>query len=153
MTPLMYLRLFGLLALCITVLTACSNQIAASIRQVTYPPEFKYIEPQKLRTDMSKLAQQMRLLDTALVTSSQPSESEQIIQRQKVLTALGNIERLASKLQTGEGGSTHSFMRDYMDDFVRRVGEARMAASLPQPRYYFAGQVAGGCINCHKVHR
>lgn len=127
--------------------------MAASIRKVTYPPEFKYIEPQNLRTDMGKLAQQMRLLDVALAPSSDPSQSELAIQRQKVLTALGNIERIASGLQPSSAGSSHPFMQDYMGDFVRRVGEARVAASLPQPRYYFAGQVAGGCTNCHKVNR
>ena len=147
-------------ALCIFVFSTlgiigCSNQMAKSIRSVTYPPDFKYIEPDELRSEMGKLAQELRLLDLALDPLPDPAESQELteIQRQKILIILGNIERIASSLQATETGSSHPFMQDYMSDFVRRVGEARIAASLPRPRYYFAGQVAGGCTNCHQVYR
>jgi hypothetical protein len=40
-----------------------------------------------------------------------------------------------------------------MQDFVAKVDQARVTASLEQPRYYFAGKVSGGCTSCHKVNR
>jgi hypothetical protein len=36
---------------------------------------------------------------------------------------------------------------------MSKVDKARVAASFEQPRYYFAGKVAGGCTSCHKVNR
>ncbi|GAB54551.1 hypothetical protein GPUN_0404 [Glaciecola punicea ACAM 611] len=34
-------------------------------------------------------------------------------------------------------------MDDYVQDFVSEINKARTAASLQQPRYYFAGKVSG----------
>jgi outer membrane murein-binding lipoprotein Lpp len=48
------------------VLAGCSNQFAASMREVTYASDFKYTEQAVLRSDMGKLAQQMSLLEEAL---------------------------------------------------------------------------------------
>jgi hypothetical protein len=50
-----------------TALSGCSNQFAASVRKVTYAPDFKDTELAFLRSDMHKLAQQMTLLEQALI--------------------------------------------------------------------------------------
>lgn len=145
---------FGFLyVLLATVLVGCSAKVSENVRKITYPPDFKYIAPEDLRSDMGKLAQHLRSLELAINQNPEKQREEPGLQRQKVLMSLNNIEKVAARLQAGEAGSTHPFMQDYMRDFVRRVSEARIAASLPQPRYYFAGQVAGGCMNCHKVNR
>lgn len=135
------------------LLVGCSAKMAENVRKVTYPPEFRYIEPQELRSDMARLAQHLRTLELAMMQNPEKQREEPGLQRQKVLMSLNNIEKVASRLQAGDAGSSHPFMQDYMQDFVRIVGEAKIAASLPQPRYYFAGQVAGGCANCHKINR
>lgn len=152
------LRTAMFLSLCllffgVLVSSGCSSQFAASLRKVTYPPDFNYIEPTELRSEMAKLAQQMRLLDQALNQKDGQSPNAVNTQRQQVLGALHNIDRIASKLNAGDSGSSHPFMQNFMRDFVSRVGEARVAASLEQPRYYYAGKVSGGCVNCHKVNR
>lgn len=134
-------------------LGACSSQMAEKVRKVTYPQNFKYVAPAELRTNMDRLAQHMRLLDLSLAMQHNQSAEGIETQRQQVLTALANIERIGSALQAGDGGSNHPFLESHMRDFVSNVGAARVAASLPQPRYYLAGKVSGGCVNCHRINR
>lgn len=135
------------------LLVGCSSQFASKMRKVTYPPDFKYTAPAELKSDMAKLAQQMRLLDQALMTPHDKTEVGVEKQRQQVLSALLNMSKIASNLKAGNAGANHPFMQDYMQDFVAKVDQAKGAASLKEPRYFFAGKVSGGCTSCHKVNR
>lgn len=135
------------------VLSGCSSPFAESMRKVTYAPDFKYTEQAVLRSDMDKLGQQMSLLEQALSKPYGGTPDEIEVQRNQVLVALRNMSAIASRLKTGSEGANHPFMEDYMQNFMSKVDKARVAASLEQPRYYFAGQVAGGCTSCHKVNR
>lgn len=135
------------------VLVGCSSNFAASVRKVTYPPDFKYTEKVELRSDMHRLAYQMSLLDRALITVDAQTESENEIQREKVLAALKDMGRIASSLKAGDGGANHPFSDDYMQKLANIIDKARVAASFEEPRYYYAGKVSGGCVNCHQVNR
>jgi hypothetical protein len=149
-------KMILILAPCVLVLASCSSQFAASMRKVTYPPDFAYIEQGKLRSDMGRLAQQMRLLDQALIEQNSLHDQTSVDaerQRQKVLATLRNMGRIATELKAGNTGANHPFMQDHMQDFVAKVDKAKVAASLEQPRYFFAGKISGGCTNCHKVNR
>ncbi|TRY30672.1 hypothetical protein [Aliiglaciecola sp. M165] len=134
-------------------LTACSSQFAESVRKVTYPPDFNYVEPEQLRSDMSQLGALMRTLEFQLADEPEQSSSRTEQHRQRVVETLRSIEGIATKLQAGDAGANHPFLQDYMRDFVKTVGEARVAASLQQPRYFLAAKVSGGCTNCHRVNR
>jgi len=134
------------------LLASCSSQFAASMRKVTYPPDFKYTEPADLKTDMGRLAQQMRLLDQALLEQDTNLEDSEAL-RSQVLTALQNMSKIAANLKAGSAGANHPFMENYMQSFIAKVDEAKTAASLAQPRYYLAGKVSGSCTSCHKVNR
>lgn len=138
--------------LLLALLSGCSYTLS-DVRKVTYPPDFNYIEPQDIKTDMARMAAQIRLLDIALapVDGSDPAALDN--QRQTVMAALDSIEQIASGLQSVNAGSNHPYMQDFMRDFVAKVDKARGAASLAEPRYYFAGKVAGGCAVCHQVNR
>jgi len=140
----------------VLMIAACSSDFAANVRKVTYPPDFKYVSAQELRSGMEKMAFQLQLLDQALLTSNSEQimeQQQQQQQQQKVMDALRNIEKIGAKLQAGEGGASHPFLQDFMGGFVSKVTEARIAASLDKPRYYLAGKVSGGCVNCHKINR
>jgi hypothetical protein len=130
-------------------ISGCSNDMAAAMRKVTYPPDFKYVSPDELRSSMQQLGYQLQQLDEALL----PDNPQNAAQQQKVVGTLGNIERIGSRLQSGNAGASHPFLQDFMRDFLADVDRARSAASLAQPRYYLAGRVSGGCLNCHKVNR
>jgi hypothetical protein len=138
---------------CALFLMSCNSQFASSMRKVTYPPDFKYTEPNELRTDMARLALQMQFLDKALAEAPGQSSTAGEQQREDVLTALRNISAIATNLEAGQSGANHPFMQDYMTDFVAKVYQAKSAASLAQPNYYFAGKVSGGCAGCHKINR
>jgi hypothetical protein len=92
-------------------------------------------------------------IDKQLTQGVAQSKMDRERQRQQVLAALGNMENIASNLQGGEAGSSHPFLQDFMGNFVNDLGRARITASLNPPRYYFAGRVSGGCVNCHRVNR
>jgi hypothetical protein len=136
-----------------SLLVGCSNQFAASLRKVTYPPEFKYTVKNELRSDMGELAQQVRILDQALYEQHDKTDVNKEQQRQQVLVALQKISNIAAKLEATKSGANHPFMQNYMQDFIAKVDQARVAASLQQPRYYFAGKVSGACTNCHVINR
>lgn len=143
-----FIRTMILSVAAILLLSACSNEFAAKVRKVTYPPDFKYVSGQELRSNMHNLAYQLQLLDKALANT----DSGQAAQQQ-VMDRLFKIEQAAASLQAGAAGASHPFLQDFMRNFVNQVGEARVAASLEPPRYYLAGKVSGGCVNCHKVNR
>ncbi|MFQ3198186.1 MAG: hypothetical protein ACI8R9_002289 [Paraglaciecola sp.] len=130
-------------------ISGCSSDMAAAMRKVTYPPDFKYVSPDELRSSMQQLAYQLQQLDGVLM----PDNLQNSAQQQKVVSILGNIERIGSRLQASDAGASHPFLQDFMQDFLAEIDRARSAASLAQPRYYLAGRVSGGCLNCHKVNR
>ena len=132
------------------VLAGCS---LSQMRKMTYPPDFNYIEPQTISNEMAKMAGEIALLDYALVPPENDTPEAKASQQRRVVTALSNIEKIASRLKSNDAGSNHPYMQDFMSDFVAKVDQARSAASLAEPRYYFAGKVAGACAACHKVNR
>lgn len=135
------------------LLSSCSSQFANKIRQVTYPPDFNYTEQTNLRSDMAMLAQQMVLLERSLDQVAENTVIAREAQRQDVLNSLKEMQRIASRLKAGNAGANHPFMDDYMQTFITKVDQARGAASIDPPRYYFAGKVSGACTNCHTVNR
>ena len=143
----------GIVVFVSLTIAGCSSKFAESMRKITYPPGFKYTEPAELRSDMARLSQQMLLLDKALIKGYESTPDGVKDQRQQVLKALQNMGRTAARLITGEAGGNHPFMQDHMQDFVAAIDQARAAAALEEPNYYFAGKVSGGCTNCHKVNR
>ena len=138
------MKIIAVFVVTLLSLCACSN-FASVVRKATYPPEFKYVSGDELRGNMQKLAFRLQELDLAL-NSLTPDQ-------QAVLESLRQIERIGSSMQAGEAGSNHPFLEDYMQNFVSQVSQAKQAAALNPPRYYRAGQVAGGCLSCHKVNR
>lgn len=143
----------GIVILACIFVVSCNSQIASSMRKMTYPPDFTYTEQSELRSDMAKLAQQMVLLEEALAITPSALDNTQEIQRQKVLLTLRNIGRIAANLRANDSGANHPYMQDYMQEFISKIDAARVAASIATPRYYYAGKIAGGCTNCHKVNR
>jgi len=143
----------GLLIMGCTTIMGCSSQFAESMRKYTYPPGFKYTQPDELRSEMAKLAQQMLLLDEILIKPHEQTQGSVPDQRQQVMQILQNMGRIASTLIEGEAGGNHPFLQGHLQEFVAKVDQAKIAASLKDPNYYYAGKVSGGCTNCHKVNR
>lgn len=143
----------GTVIIGVLIISACSSQFNETLRKVTYPPDFKYTKTADLRSEMGKLAQQMLLLDKALINVYEAQQDGAENRRQQVLLALKNMGKTAANLKEGETGGNHPFIQQHLQEFVAKIDHAKTAASLPEPNYYFAGKVSGGCTNCHKVNR
>lgn len=144
-----FISIFRIVSLLIMVvgLSSCNN-FGDSVRKVTYPPDFKYVTGAELRSHMQLLAYELQQLDA---TMGQGDISN--IDQKVVLDILRRIESLVVNLKAGDAGSNHPYLQDFMGEFANTVGQAKIAAGLSPPRYYMAGRISGGCVNCHKVNR
>lgn len=128
------------------MLAACHD--LETIRQFTYPPDFKYVTQEELRSNMQRLAYQLQQMD-AVLASSPPKT----VNQQEIVDVLGEVQGIGSSLQAGQGGANHPFLEDMMPQFVITVGKARLSAQQDPSRSYLAGQVSGACLNCHSINR
>lgn len=119
------------------------------IRSATYPPDFNYVTGQELQDSMDQLGYNLQRLDEVLA----PVESGQQVPQREVVSVLGDIERVATNLRAGDAGSNHPFLEDHMSDFAVLVGRARLDAMANPPNYYRAGEIVGGCVNCHRINQ
>ena len=118
------------------------------IRSATYPPDFNYVTGQELRDSMDRLGFNLQRLSEVLALVG----SGQEVPQREVVSILGDIERVATNLRAGDAGSNHPFLEDHMSDFTVLAGRARLDAMANPPSYYRAGELVGGCINCHRVN-
>ena len=137
----------------VTVAAMIAGCSMSDVRKMTYPPDFNYIDSQTISGEMAKMAAEIAILDYALVPPENDTPQARASQQRRVVSALANIEKIATRLKSNNEGSNHPYMQDFMTDFVAKVDEARTAASLTEPRYYYAGKVAGACAACHAVNR
>ena len=129
-------------------LSGCADS-ASTLRNFTYPSDFKYVSRVELRTTMGVLAHNLNRLNNTLAID----DPTQAIEQQQVQQILSDIENAAQQLDARSVGSNHPFLQDQMGRFVDDILQARIAASLNPPNYYYAGRIAGGCVNCHQVNR
>jgi len=141
------LRVFTFLAVAL-LLTACSDT-GSAFETFTYPEEFNYPDDQELDLLMQQFGYALQQLDLALVSQ----EDDRPDLQQQVIGYLRNIERIGGNLQASDISASHPFLRDDMSVFLSDVREARLRVALFPPRYYMAGRIAGGCVNCHRVNR
>ena len=125
------------------------NTNSDSFPQIANPPPFDYIDGEELRSGMHQLAFELQQLDMALLDAyvDRPSFQRQIVD------SIQNIERIGGYIQETDLAVRHPFLQDDMDRFLSDVNRARMDAERSVPRYYMAGRISGGCINCHSANR
>jgi outer membrane murein-binding lipoprotein Lpp len=130
------------------LLAGCSTN-SDSFPQIANPPPFNYIDGEQLRSNMHRLAFELQQLDMALIDAyiDRPSFQRQIV------TGIQNIERIGGYIQETDLAVRHPFLQDDMDRFLSNVRRAKMDAERNVPRYYMAGRISGGCINCHNDNR
>ncbi len=134
-----------LIVVAVLLLGSCSSN-PDGFPQIASPPPFDYADGDELRSRMHQLAFELQQLDMSLAAEYDDRPSFQ----QEVVSSLQNIERIGGYLQSGDLSSRHPFLQDDMARFLRDVTKAKDDASRNSPRYYMAGRVSGGCINCHR---
>jgi hypothetical protein len=114
------------------------------VRQYTYPPDFRYIERDQLRSTMWQLAYHSRELNRLmrLAEKQQPERAE-------ILTQLRGMEQAAEKLNTSGWPSNHPLVDMNLPNFRRDIKFAREAIERDPPNYLLASHISGACAYCH----
>lgn len=139
--------------LALTLITSLTllgcNTASDRFPQIANPPPFDYVDGEELRSGMHQLAFELQRLDMSLAEAyvDQPSFQREIVD------GIRNIERIASYVRESDLSVRHPFLMGDMDRFLNDVRRARMDAERDIPRYYMAGRISGGCINCHRENR
>ncbi len=135
-----------LLALSIPlILLSCSNGAMETIRKVTYPPDFNYISKSKIQSTMHQFAWYSNLLNNTLLSGQAVTEE----QRLNAISILRKMEKLSLNLGTEDLTSNHQVVSYNIDNFRRKIIDARVALQQDPPNYYLVGTVSGYCLSCH----
>ena len=125
------------------LLSGCAD-FARQVRQYTYPPEFRYLEGDKVRSTMRQLAFHSRELNRLI-----QSDAEAQQRRDEVITHLKAMEAAAAKLDQSGWPTNHPLIDMNLPRFRRDLEFAREAIEREPPNYLLAGPVSGACIYCH----
>jgi hypothetical protein len=124
-------------------LFGCAD-VARWLRQYTYPPEFRYIERDDVRSTMRELAFHSRELNQ-LIKTSDGSQA----QRAEIIMHLRAMEQAAEKLDQSGWPTNHPLIDMNLPNFRRDLKFAREAIEREPPNFLLAGPVTGACIYCH----
>ena len=114
------------------------------VRQYTYPPEFRYIERDEVRSTMRQLAFHARELNRLIQSSDGPQK-----QRSEIIEHLRAMEEAAEKLDQSGWPTNHPLIDMNLPSFRRDLKFAREAIEREPPNFLLAGPVTGACVYCH----
>ena len=124
-------------------LCGCAD-FARWVRQYTYPPEFRYIERDELRSEMRQLASHSRALNQ-LVQSGEGPQAH----RTEILTHVRAMEKSAEKLDQSGWSSNHPKLDMNLPRFRTDLRLAREAVESEPANFSLAASVSGACVYCH----
>lgn len=128
------------------ILAACDSDNQAQTSNTPNAPAFGPAGSQASSSPMSQLSYQLALLDREL-----EEDEYNMTEQSEVVTILTEMVDITSMLMAEDAGESHAFLQDDLAEFREQLGAARLAAQSDPPRYYLAGRIAGGCVNCHEV--
>lgn len=133
-----------LILICACAQLAGCTDLARRVRPYTYPPDFRYIERDQLRSAMWRLAYHVRELDRAVDDGKTPQE-----QREEVLKQLDGMDAALQTLDTSGGPSNHPKIDMNLPKFRQDIRLARAAAERDPPNFAQAHSLTGACVYCH----
>jgi len=116
---------------------------AKQVRQYTYPPDFRYITREELRSTMWQLAYHLRELNQLMRGPDTPEQH-----RQEIIDQLRAMESAATRL--GGWPSNHPLVEMNLPSFRRDIRTAREAVERDPPDFLLAGAITGACVYCHR---
>lgn len=134
--------LTSLLLTCVPVL-GCGD-FAGWLRQHTYPPDFRYITREQLRSTMWQLAYHSRELHQLM---SPPETAQQ--HRTEVVEHLQAMEQAAASLDQSGWPTNHPLVDMNLANFRRDLKFARESAEREPPNFLLAASLSGACVYCH----
>jgi hypothetical protein len=123
-------------------LSACAS-FAASLRQYTYPPDFKYIPRYEIRSTMWQLASEVRELDKALREPGIIDEERHAL----ISRLLNSMDQTTVRLNGSGRTSNHPLLDQNLPAFRRDIALARQG--VERGNYVLVGFLPGACVYCH----
>lgn len=137
----------GLYKLCIVSICVALVSGCAAVRQVTYPPDFVYLDRSEITGSMSRLSASIWRMEDILASS----ETVLPYEREEIITILGDMSAIADRLGAGTVNTNHPFIDQNIDAFQRDVELALEDVKKEPPGYYRAGRLSGRCLACHRL--
>jgi len=134
-----------LLRTCLVMLVILTAA-CATIRKVTYPPDFIYLDSSQVQTSMLRMSLAMRRIDEILASQVLPAYADQ----QRILESLNTIDEMADSLDTGGHPTNHLLLDENLTQFKIEVRNALRTASADPPQFYAAGRLSAHCTGCHR---
>jgi hypothetical protein len=138
---------------CLVILFIFSAQLGACadfarwLRQYTYPPDFRYIERDQLRTVMGQLAAHVREISQHIHS---PADADQ--HRKDIIEHLTGMESAIQTLDKSGWPSNHPLIDKNLPRFRQDLRQARLAVERDPPNYLLTHEVVGACVYCHGAH-
>jgi hypothetical protein len=123
----------------------CGASWMESFRRNTYPPDFRYVSDEKLRSSMWLLGRETIELRHVL---ADPSLSE-ATRRTRAELMLGGMEDTVRKIGPEQWSSNHPELQSGLQALETDLHAAREAVLHDPPNYFLAGSVSGACSYCH----
>ena len=140
MNPIKILLVLGFVA---PQALGCSD-IARSVRPYTYPPEFRYITREELRSSMQQLAFHVHQLHYLMRSNeTMPQDRGEIIEH------LRGMEQSAESLDHSGWPTNHPLIGMNLPNFRRDIKFARESLEREPPNYLIANTLTGACVYCH----
>ena len=118
----------------------------STVRRVTYPPGFIYLEKREVKSTMHRFAANLNYINAILSKEKIVSEKS----RTDIIEHLQDIERAAIKLGAGQAGATNRCLINHnISQFKDAVSQSVKMIQRTPPNYYYAGNLTGRCSACH----
>jgi len=131
--------LWSLVFFCVSI--SCEN-VASRLREYTYPPDFRYISQEQLRSTMWQLAYHSRELNQLL-----RSPDTTLQNRTEIVDQLRSMEEAAAALSGWP--TNHPVVDKNLPNFRQDLKIARESVEREPPNFLPAASLSHGCAYCH----
>jgi hypothetical protein len=132
------------IAAALIAFTGCAD-VGKTMRKITYPPDFTYLQHEDVESAMWRLAAGVRELDQTLRDKSIGEPAK----RERILEVLERMQRASADLDAQGGASNHPLLDRKLPRLGADISAARLAATGEPPSYELSAAVSGACIYCH----
>jgi hypothetical protein len=130
------------------IIVTASIYGCSTIRELTYPQGFTYIEDKEVESLMQRMGQSIGKLDRLVAEAeAAPSDTDK---QEMIITELTSLETIATRLSGGHTQTNQFHISDRIGNFINNIGTAKMFAKLDPPRYDKIEYVTSDCSECHK---
>jgi hypothetical protein len=123
----------------------CGKTLPELFRSHTYPPDFRYVPEENLRSSMWLLGRETVELRSVLADASLSDDTR----RTRAELLLGGMEDTIHKIGIDQAPSNHPELQQGLQALLTDVRVARDGVNHDPPNYFMAGSLSGACLYCH----